>query len=113
MKKLILLPLIVLLSGCISPLTKQTTWYNKDTGIKVKEVIEQKSQSYIIKSLGFGLKIGIDENKIPIVWFGIVKSEKMVASDNHTAKLKDDYKDISLVTGSGSANTIMEIKLKH
>lgn len=110
MKRLILLLplLLILLTGCVnSQITERTIHYVNN--IKVKEVIKTYPAPHAVKSLTFGIDIGIDENKIPRVRFGITKYEYIVGNDKSFPLIYDNYKDINLLLGSGSANSIMEI----
>ena len=110
MKELIILiALIVLLTGCVnSQIEEITTKY--ENNIKVSEKIKRYPAPHAVKSIGFGLKIGFEmDTKIPIVWFGILKREYIVGNDKSHPMIYDNYTDINLLLGSGSANSIMEI----
>ena len=94
-KYLLIISIGFLLFGCISPTVTKTTTFDISTGKKLKEVVIEKYQPHATKSIGFGLRIGIDiETKTPVIWFGVIK------------------RDINLLLGSGNAKSSMEITNK-
>ena len=111
--KLILLTVLMMMfivQGCVnSQIEEITTKY--ENGIKISEKIKRYPAPHAVKSIGFGLKIGFEvETKIPIVWFGILKREYIVGNDTFAPVIDENYKDINLLLGSGSATSYIGIE---
>jgi hypothetical protein len=112
MKTILLILIVLSLSGCVNTQIKETiTEYSNDKIVKV--ISKEYPAPHAVKSIWFGLKIGVDvETKIPIVWFGILKREYIVGNDKSFPYINDNYEDINLLLGSGSSNSTIEIKAR-
>ena len=105
MKNIIMLLILVLLVGCVNTkITETETFFENDKIVRVTEKIYPAPHA--VKSIGFGLKLGFEvETKIPILWFGILKREYIVGNDKYIPTIEEEYNDINLLLGSGSAKS--------
>ena len=102
---IILIGIIVLFgAGCInSKITETESFYENDK--ITRTVVKIYPAPHAVKTITFGIDIGIDENKIPRVRFGIVKCEYVVGNDKVMPTIDEEYKDISLLVGKGSVKS--------
>lgn len=105
---ILLMALTILLTSCVNSQIEERS-ISYENGVKIKEKIKRHPAPHAVRSVGFGLKIGIDENKIPIIWFGILKREYIVGNDKFSPSISDEYEDINLFLGAASIKTVMKI----
>ena len=106
MKRLInMLPILfIFLTGCINTeITETETFYNSDK--ITRTIVKTYPAPHAVKTITFGIDIGIDENKIPRVRFGIVKCEYVVGNDKVMPTIDEEYNDISLMLGKGTVKS--------
>ena len=100
-----LIGLLVLLgTGCVNTqITESETFYTNDK--VTKTVTKTYPAPHAVKTITFGIDIGIDENKIPRVRFGIVKCEYIVGNDKVMPTIDEEYNDIHLLLGKGTVTS--------